>query len=160
MVRGQVGSASLPVSRSISANVMPSGTSNGTLGRPAVAAFMNAVQIGSAACVPLSDDRLVVVEAHPDHRQQLGREADEPGVAQVVGRAGLAGGVEREARGARAGGGAFVEDAAHHVGDEVGRVFARGALDVGAFGRSSFSAVSMRWIDVSGRTRPPFTNSV
>ena len=42
-------------------------------------------------------ERLVVVEADPDDRQQLRREADEPGVAQVVGRAGLAGGVEREA---------------------------------------------------------------
>ena len=54
-------------------------------------------------------ERLVVVEADPDDRQQLRREADEPGVAQIVGRAGLAGGVEREAGGARAGAGAFVD---------------------------------------------------
>ena len=56
---------------------------------------MNAVQIGSAACVPLKPERLVVVEPDPDHRQQLRREADEPGVAQIVGRARLAGGIER-----------------------------------------------------------------
>ena len=76
---------------------MPSGASNGTLGRPASAVFMNSVQIGSAAWVPLRRQRLVVVVADPDDGEQLGREADEPGVAQVVGRAGLAGGVEREA---------------------------------------------------------------
>src|SRR3954469_5326392 len=49
MVLGQPGSASLPVSRSISANEMPSGTSNVLLDWPAVALFMNCVQIGSAA---------------------------------------------------------------------------------------------------------------
>ena len=63
---------------------------------------MKAVQIGSADCAPLSPSDLVVVEADPDDGQQLGREADEPRVAQVVGGAGLAGGVEREAGGARA----------------------------------------------------------
>ena len=59
---------------------------------------MNSVQIGSAACVPLRPTGCVVVEADPDDGEQLGREADEPGVAQIVGRAALAGGVEREAR--------------------------------------------------------------
>src|SRR6267143_2626289 len=67
-------------------------------------------------------DRLVVVEADPDHGEQLRREADEPGVAEIVGRAGLAGRVEREAGAARAGGGPFVEYAAHHVGHEERRV--------------------------------------
>src|SRR5689334_17248148 len=42
-------------------------------------------------------DWLVVVETDPGDGQQLGREADEPGIAQIVGRAGLAGGIEREA---------------------------------------------------------------
>src|SRR5205085_11526490 len=54
-VRGHPGVASLPVSRSISAKVMPSGTSKAMLGWPAVALFMNCVQIGSAAWLPLSD---------------------------------------------------------------------------------------------------------
>src|SRR5207249_5865932 len=52
--RGQNGVASLPVAGSISANEIPSGASNGTLARPASAAFMNCVQIGSAACAPLN----------------------------------------------------------------------------------------------------------
>jgi hypothetical protein len=53
IVRGQLGVASLPVSRSISTNEMPSGASNATFAWPARAVFMNSVQIGSAACVPL-----------------------------------------------------------------------------------------------------------
>src|SRR5262249_48265523 len=51
---GHRGPASLPVSASMSMNVMPSGTSNGTLARPASAVRMNYVQIGSAARAPLS----------------------------------------------------------------------------------------------------------
>jgi hypothetical protein len=39
----------------MSTKLMPSGTSNGVLARPAVAAFMKSVQIGSAACDPVSD---------------------------------------------------------------------------------------------------------
>ena len=102
ITRGQPGVASLPVSGSMSTKTMPSGASNGDAGACRRArAFMNCVQIGSAACAPRQADRLVVVEADPDDRQQLGREADEPGVAQIVGRAGLARGVEREP-GARA----------------------------------------------------------
>ena len=41
------------VSRSIWTKLRPPGTSNGTLGRPARADFMNSVQIGSAAWLPL-----------------------------------------------------------------------------------------------------------
>jgi hypothetical protein len=55
IVLGHPGVASLPVSRSISANVIPSGTSNGTLPSPAVALFMNCVQMGSAAWLPLRE---------------------------------------------------------------------------------------------------------
>ena len=90
--------------------------------RPASARIMNGVQIGSAACAPLRPSGWLSSRPDPDDGQQLRREADEPGVAQVVGRAGLAGGVEREAGGARAGAGAFVEHAAHHVGHEERRV--------------------------------------
>ena len=36
-------------------------------------------------------ERLIVVESDPDDGQQLRREADEPRVAQIVGRAGFAG---------------------------------------------------------------------
>ena len=53
MTFGQSGVASLPVCASMSTKVMPSGTANGTLARPASALFMNCVQIGSAACAPL-----------------------------------------------------------------------------------------------------------
>src|SRR5262245_42281135 len=52
-------------------------------------------------------DRLVVVEADPHDREEVRREADEPGITQVVGRAGLARGVEREALAARPGAGAL-----------------------------------------------------
>ena len=47
-------------------------------------------------------DQLVVVEPDPDDRQQFRGEADEPGIAQIVGRARFSGGVEREARAALA----------------------------------------------------------
>src|SRR5262245_28256069 len=45
-------------------------------------------------------ERLVLVVADPDDRQEVGREAGEPGVAQVVRGAGLAGRVERKPGGA------------------------------------------------------------
>ena len=70
--------------------------------RPASARDMNGGPDRQRRLRAAQAERLVVVEPDPDHRQQLRREADEPGVAQVVGRAGLAGGVEREAGGARA----------------------------------------------------------
>ena len=66
-------------------------------------------------------DRLIVVEADPDHGQQFRREADEPRVALVVGRAGLAGGVEREAA-PHLRGRAFVDHRPQHVRDEVRRI--------------------------------------
>src|SRR6187431_1176882 len=96
-------------------NVMPSGTSNEAFACPARAAFMKSVQMGSAAVEPLR------------------READEPRIAEVVRGAALAGGIEGEAVGARRRSGAFVEDAAHHVGDEIRRVTLR---DVPQFRRS------------------------
>ena len=49
----------------------------------------------------------------------------------------LAGGVEREAGGARAGAGALVEHAAHHVRDEERRVGARDALRAPALARTN-----------------------
>src|SRR4051794_7814104 len=67
-------------------------------------------------------DGLVVVEPDPHHREQLRREADEPGVAKVVGRAGLAGRIEGEPHAARARRRALVQHTAHHVGDEERRV--------------------------------------
>ena len=93
-----------------------------TLGPPGQRRFMNSVQIGSAACVPVNPSGLL--SSKPTHTtgEQLGREADEPRVAQIVGRAALAGRVEREPVGARAGAGALVDDAAHHVRDEERRV--------------------------------------
>ena len=78
------------------------GRVEGRLGRPASADFMNSVQIGSAACVPVRPTGWLSSKPHPDDGEQLGREADEPGVAQIVGRAALAGGVEGEAVGPRA----------------------------------------------------------
>ena len=70
-------------------------------------------------------ERLVVVEPHPDDGQQLGCEADEPRIAQVVGGARLAGGFRREPRRARRRAGALVDYAAHHVGHEKRGVGAR-----------------------------------
>ena len=144
MTRRAAGVASLPVSRSMSTKAMPSGASNGTLARPASARFMNCGPDRQRRLRAAQADRLVVVEADPDDRQQLRREADEPGVAQVVGRAGLAGGVEREPGRARAGAGAFVEHAAHHVGDEEGRVRPRDASAAAAVRASCTSLPPLR----------------
>ena len=159
-VRGQLGVASLPVSRSISTKVIPSRRLELRAGRPATASFMNSVQIGSAACEPVSADRRVVVEAHPDDGQQLRREADEPGVAQIVGGAALAGGIGREAHRARGGAGALVDDAAHHVGDEERGI---GTRDLRVFRRCR-SQLALAGLDVfsplSGRTNPPLVKRV
>ena len=50
---------------------------------------MNSVQMGSAEWAPSSIEVAVIVEAHPDHAQQIGSVAGEPA---VVGGAGFAGG--------------------------------------------------------------------
>ena len=88
-------------SGSMSTNATPSGASNGTLARAGERAHHELRPDRQRRLRARQPERLVVVEADPDDRQELGREADEPGVAQIVGRAGLAGGVEREP-GARA----------------------------------------------------------
>src|SRR5215471_14037844 len=41
-------------------------------------------------------NRLIVVESHPHHREELRRESNEPRVAQIVRRAGFAGGFQPE----------------------------------------------------------------
>ena len=86
----------------MSAKVMPGGTWNGTLGLPGERRLHELGPDGQRRPAAAEAQRLVVVEAHPDDGQQLRREADEPGVAQVVGGAGLAGGVVDEAQPARA----------------------------------------------------------
>ena len=98
-VRGQPGTATLPVSRSMSTNTSPSGASNDTFGRPASARIMKRSR-WAAPPECRSGRAAVVVEPDPDHGQQLRREPDEPGIAQIVRRARLAGGVQREAGGA------------------------------------------------------------
>ena len=53
---------------------------------------MNCSQMGSAACAPVSPlprDRLLVVIAHPNTSGELRREACEPSIGEIVGRAGL-----------------------------------------------------------------------
>ena len=50
----------------------------------------SAVQIGTASCAARQLHVARVVEADPDDRHELGREADEPGVLRVVAGAGLA----------------------------------------------------------------------
>ena len=99
---GSSGPASLPVSRSMSTQMMPGGSAKGRFGWPASARHHERRPDGQRRLRAAQAERLVVVEAHPDHGQQLRREADEPRVAQVVGGARLASGVEREAAGARA----------------------------------------------------------
>ena len=61
---------------------------------------MNFAHSGTAtsAAKPFGQNRVRLIEADPDAGHQLRREADEPGVVEVVGRAGLAGGRQREAR--------------------------------------------------------------
>src|SRR5918993_3018956 len=65
VTRGQLGVASLPVSRSMSTALMPAGASKGTLACPASAFSMNEVQIGTAAWVPLSPNG--VLSSNPTH---------------------------------------------------------------------------------------------
>ena len=66
---------------------------------PRVAAFMNVRperhrDVGGEA---VRQDRARLIEADPDAGDELRREADEPRVVEIVGRAGLAGGRQREA---------------------------------------------------------------
>ena len=69
-----------------------------------------------------------LVEPDPDAGHQLRREADEPGVVEVVGRAGLAGRRQREAELPRAAAGAGVDDVGQHRRhQERGRVADRAA---------------------------------
>ena len=86
--------AAMPVLRSIGIRLMPSGTTNfDRAARPCSAACMNSLNIGAARPPPVaprpSGPRLV--EAEIEAGDQIGREADEPGVLLVVGGAGLAG---------------------------------------------------------------------
>ena len=93
---GQPGAAILPVSRSISTNVIPSGTLNALLALPGQRPSHETGPDWQRRLRSAEAERLVVVEPDPDDRQQLRREADEPGVAQVVGGSRLASGIERE----------------------------------------------------------------
>ena len=101
-VVGQAAVARAPARGSTVASTMPCGTSKSRAGRPAVARFMKAVQIGSAACAPLSPSGLAAIEPDPHDGHEVGRVAGEPRVAVVVGRAGLAGGGTRKPCGPRA----------------------------------------------------------
>ena len=72
--------------------------------RRCVAAFMNFAHdrhrdVGGEA---VRQNRVRLIEADPDAGHELRREADEPRVVEIVGRAGLAGGRQREAQAARA----------------------------------------------------------
>jgi hypothetical protein len=62
---------------------------------------------------------LVVIEADPHHGQQIRSKPREPGVAQIVGRAGLARGIEGEPGPACARPRSLSQNAAHQVGDEI-----------------------------------------
>ena len=95
--RDSPGAAILPVSRSMSTKMMPSGALNVDVGVAGQGAGHERGPDRQRRLRAAQAERLVVVHADPDDRQQLGREADEPGVAQIVGRSRLAGGVEREA---------------------------------------------------------------
>src|SRR6059058_1567984 len=72
--------------------------------------------------------RPAAVEPHPDAGHHLGREADEPRVAGVVGRARLARGRAGEARLARGTAGAAVDHALEEMGDEIGDAWGEDAL--------------------------------
>ena len=94
---GQAGVASLPVSGSIMTNVMPSGASNSSLLPTGERRLHELRPDGQRRLRTAEPDRLVVVEAHPDHGEQFRREAGEPRVPEIVRRPGLAGRIEREA---------------------------------------------------------------
>src|SRR5690606_7224049 len=63
-------------------------------------------------------ERLRLVEADKDADNEIGREADEPGVAPVIGGAGFAG--ERHTHLARGGAGAALDDAFEHRDHLIG----------------------------------------
>ena len=85
-------------------------------------------QRGHAAGLVVAD-RLALVVAHPDADGDVGIEADEPRVAVVVGRPGLA--AERPAQLARRRAGAALHDAAQEVRHHERRVGADGILRLG-----------------------------
>ena len=78
-----------------------SGGSKATFGRPASAPIMNRVQMGSAASEPLRPSGWLSSKPTQTAVSRFGREPHEPGIAQVVRRAGLARGVVGEAQAAR-----------------------------------------------------------
>ncbi len=86
--------------------------------------------------------RLVVVTAHPEHRQMLAGEAGEPAVAHVVAGAGLAGGVQPAQAGiADRAGGAVLGHLLHRPGGQAHRilVFAGARLHLIALDRAAIA---------------------
>ena len=108
--------ASLPDSRQTLAVVTPGGACSHSGLSPRVAAFMNAAQTGTAivAGEPVRQNRARLIEPDPDAGGELRREPDEPGVVEIVGRAGLARGGQREAQAPGVRAGARVDDVGHH----------------------------------------------
>ena len=85
-------------------------------------AIMNSVQIGSAACEPERPSGWLSSNPTQTTVSSSGVKPDEPGVAQIVRRAGLAGRVERKAGRPHAVAGSFVDHAPHHVRDQERRL--------------------------------------
>ena len=99
---------------------MPGGTVNEDGRRDCSAARIVAIQIGSALFAPLSRRPRGLRSSKPTHTPAtvVGREADEPRIARVVARAGLA--RERSTERACGDGGALLDDAREHARDEIG----------------------------------------
>ena len=117
----------------MSTNVMSSGTANG--GRAAGQRALHERRPDRQRRLRAAEaERLVVVEADPHHGQQSGVKPTNHASRRSLVVPVLPAASSAEARRAHGGGGAFVQDAAHHVGDEVGRVGARDA-----FGGRSFA---------------------
>ena len=119
MLRGHIGVTSPPLVSSTCANEIPAGTPKSASGCVEAADIMYRVHIGTAASPPDKTCRRVVVEADPRQRQRLRREADEPRIALVVRRTGLSGSSILESHPPRRGGGAAIENATHHVDEDV-----------------------------------------
>ena len=99
----------------------PSGTSNAAFARPAVAFFMNWVQIGSAAWLPLSDTGWLSSKPTQTTVSRSGVKPTNHASRRslVVPLLPAASNVNPAARACA---GALVEHAAHHVGDEIRRI--------------------------------------
>ena len=160
MTRGQPGPASLPVSRIDVGEADALGRARtATLGVPASARFMNCVQIGSAACAPDSPTGWLSSKPTQTTVRSSGVKPTNQASRRSLVVPVLPAASSVKPGAARAGAGAFVEDAAHHVGDEVRRVGPRDRPSAGCAASASTSfapARSLQDAAAAGAPSPMF----